>query len=808
MIRISEKEVQPHEVLHAGIVRESAAECTLFLKRNHDFPVKPCRVNLYGSGARRTVKGGKGSGDVNARHCVSVEEGLMAAGFTIATKEWLDAYDAVAGQAAKEFWEKLEDDARKLKVSPYALVLSRERIMPEYDLPLSGDGELTVYVIARDSSEGMDRTEKKGDFLLLDAEVRDIRFLAGQHKKFVLVLNTGGIVDVSPVLENTENILLLGQLGAQTGNVLADLLTGKSFPSGKLTATWAKELADYPSYGYFGNKTEVDYREGIYVGYRYFDACGIRPLFSFGSGMGYTDFTFRPTGFSIVENNLVLSVEVENIGGFAGREVMQVYFKNACDKKRPFRQLVSFAKTKTLQGGEKEILQFSFDLFSMAVFDEMDSGFILKKGRYQIFAGNCLENAFCVCTVRVMEDFVTERVRKLSVVGMEELQFTVQEKTEETPVLGEAEFCPDLYGKENGQLGSCGKKKPMVDEATKKEIEKMVQAMSEQELIRLCVGVFNDMTLTHNIGSSGKKVAGAAGETFSNEKIPPLVFADGPAGLRISKAYRMDESGNVVACDHALAGILPGGVSQENCEGDYYQYCTAIPVGTALAQSWNLGLCKKMGDIVGKEMKMFGVDFWLAPALNIQRNPLCGRNFEYYSEDPFLSGMIAASVTDGVQQNDGCSVTIKHYCCNNQETDRFFSSSNVSETALREIYLKAFKVCIKNSCPHALMTSYNLVNGVHTANSRELLEDVLRGEWDYDGLVMTDWLSTGGMGTGIRYGSADAGECIAATNDLIMPGREEDKKDILTALQEGRLTRKQLEESAARILWFSKQKKI
>lgn len=790
MKRIASAAVQPHETQHAEAVRTSAAECTLFLKRNGDFPVHPCRVNLYGSGARRTVKGGKGSGDVNVRHAVSVEEGLKNAGFTVMTEDWLSAYDALAERSQKEFYGELQRQADALGTFVEALLMFTPKPPVSYDLPLAGEGELDLYVISRDSAEGLDRRDIEGDYRLLPEEVRDIRRLAAGKNKFMLVLNTGGPVDLTPVWEETENILLLGQLGAETGNVFADLLTGKSVPSGKLTATWAGAYENYPSARSFGTKNEVDYTEGLFVGYRYFDAAAKLPQLSFGSGLGYTDFAVMPVGFETDGNTIRLQAEVVNTGKFRGKEVVEVYCARRGAPRESFRKLVAFEKTRELFPGESEIVTLAVAAEDMAVWQEKTRSWALPAGEYVFYFGNSLQSAVCAFSVLVETEVCGEACSPVGGRSCETLSVPEREQ-KEIPLCGTKAFAPVFRRKAH----------------TPPPVSEEVKAMPEDRLISLCIGAFNDVGLRNQIGASGKKVAGAAGETCSDEQIPPLVLADGPAGLRLSKTYRLTEDG-VLPLDNAMAGLLPETAS-EAPQGDNicYQYCTAIPVGTALAQSWNMPLCEEMGAVVGEEMKLFGVDIWLAPALNIQRDPLCGRNFEYYSEDPYLSGMTAAAVTRGVQRNRGCGVAVKHFCCNNQETDRNFSSSNMSERTLREIYLKAFEVCLRASAPKALMTSYNLLNGVHTANDAPLLQGILREEWGFDGVVMTDWLSTGGMGTGEKYGPASPHGCIAAGNDLIMPGQAEDRTDIEAALKSGALTREQLERCADRIYRLAKEKK-
>ena len=254
-----------------------------------------------------------------------------------------------------------------------------------------------------------------------------------------------------------------------------------------------------------------------------------------------------------------------------------------------------------------------------------------------------------------------------------------------------------------------------------------------------------------------------------------------------------------------MAANAPKPSEEELAAPTNYQYCVAIPIGTGIAQSWNDDLAKQLGDLVGVEMEMFGTHLWLAPAMNIYRSPLCGRNFEYYSEDPFLSGCIAADITNGVQVHEGCATTIKHYACNNQETNRYFSNSNVGERALREIYLKGFEICIKKSQPHFIMTSYNLINGEHACSTKDIQTFTLRDEWGFAGVVMTDWLVTGGMGPkGEKWPCASCAGNVKAGNDITMPGIPSDKADILKALADEShpyaLSRAELQLAAKRVL--------
>lgn len=334
-------------------------------------------------------------------------------------------------------------------------------------------------------------------------------------------------------------------------------------------------------------------------------------------------------------------------------------------------------------------------------------------------------------------------------------------------------------------------------EETEEEKRILDQMTGEQMAVLVC-GTPASGSFQSDIGTAAATVPGAAGETTSDYIGAPwhlvnMVLADGPAGIRILKRYQRDPAGNLYPMNVIEKFFGPAPRKEGT---NYYQYCTRIPSGTLLAQTFDLDLMEQMGRLVGEEMEQFHITLWLAPGMNIHRNPLCGRNFEYYSEDPCLTGKMAAAITRGVQSCPGVGTTIKHFVCNNQEDNRQHRDSVVSERALREIYLKGFEIAVKESAPLAVMRSYNLLNGVHTANSYDLLTNVLRREWGFQGMVMTDWNTTG------KGGSA-ADLCIRAGNDLVMPGTPRDVEEIVSGLQnpsEDSLQYRELRACAARIV--------
>ena len=698
--------------------------------------------------------------------------------------------------ARKAFIKEIRERAKKKHV-PVALEgMGAVMPEPETDFIYDGVGDTAIYVLARISGEGSDRRAVKGDILLTDSERRDILRLNEHYDRFMLVLNVGGPVDLSPVAD-VKNILVLSQLGAETGTVLADLLLGKSCPSGKLTTTWTA-WEDYPRIGEFGEQDDTRYREGIYVGYRYFDAIGKKSLFPFGFGLGYTDFT---TDLLSADEKSV-AVNVKNTGRYPGKETVQLYI--SCPSgilDQPPRKLAAFAKTKELAPGEEQILTIPYDLRDVSSFDEKAASYVLESGDYTVLAGKTP-----AVTLRLDKTAVLKKVRRA--MGTPDFKDWRPEPLERVTAAEKILTIPaECFETETA------------DYDIESDIDPMTDKLTDEELALMNVGFFDPKGgMASMIGNASAAVAGAAGETAHVHGFGQLIMADGPAGLRLSREYWEDEKGihpigasmpetilellspmqrKVMAM--ITRGKKPAGQIKE-------QYCTAIPIGTAIAQSWNVDLAKQLGDLVGDEMERFGIHLWLAPALNIHRDIRCGRNFEYFSEDPFVSGKFAAAITRGVQKHPGCGTTIKHFAVNNQEYNRTGSNSQVSERAMREIYLRGFEICVKESQPHALMTSYNLLNGTHTSERQDLIMDILRAEWGYRGIVMTDWVVAGMKQVQHpRHRNALSDRVAAAGGDLFMPGCKGDVKNIMNALEKGTLSRKQLKENATRVCRMAKK---
>ena len=793
-----------HERKHLEEVYEYLGECIVLLKKNNDFPLNEAGdIALYGSGARHTIKGGTGSGEVNSRFFVNCEEGLKNRGFNVLTTSWLDEYDAVKKRMKENFNKSIKKSAKEHHVSVIAESMGKVLLEEDYQLPINKMCDTAVYVISRLSGEGNDRLAERGDFLLTETEKKDLYVISQQYEKLLLVINAGGPVDLSEV-DFVENILVLSQLGVETGNVLADFILGRINPSGKLSTSWDS----YDNYCHIGDFAEIDdtrYKEGIYVGYRYFDTAGIKAKYPFGYGLSYADFLIKTKNINIDKTTVSIEVEVKNTSEkFAGKEVVQVYVSKPIGRlDKPYQDLIAFKKTDEIKPNQTQTIDISFDFTDLTSYDENSHSYIMEKGDYLIRVGNSSVNTSAVAVIELKDDF-TKRIVK--------------------NCLGDTDF--DDYKPEpiqhhidkdiqRFQIDLSDIKTEQVDYDVEDEICPEIAGCDIEKLALMNVGAFDPKGgIASVIGSSGKSVAGAAGESSDLLKdigLKNIVMADGPAGLRLSREYYKDSKG-VHALDinipESVLDMLPGIARKiirfmnrkpRNAEL-LEQACTALPIGTAVAQSFNTDLAYKFGDIVGTEMELYNVDLWLAPALNIHRNVLCGRNFEYFSEDPLLSGKMAAAITKGLQSHKGKGVTIKHYAANNQETNRYGNNSMVSERAMREIYLKGFEICISESDPYAVMSSYNLLNGVHTSEHTGLCVDVLRREFGFDKILMTDWIvGVDFLTKNSKYDEPNAAKVARASHSLFMPGSKKDLNEIREGLKENIIDSRQLMVNASRL---------
>jgi beta-glucosidase len=816
--------VSGREVSHRAVARRAAAEGMVLLK--NEGGVLPLaagsRVALYGSGASQTVKGGTGSGDVNERVCVSVYQGMKEAGYVVANEDWVADYDERYERARLAWRDDIlakSEGKQDAAVDFFAVYTSTPFVRPVGKKVEKTDADVAFYILSRVAGEGADRFAADGDYELTAEEREMLVDICASYEKVVVAVNTGGLVDLSFMDEykNICGLLQIVQPGMEGGHAFADLVSGKVTPSGKLTDTWACKYEDYPNAENFShNNGDVDhevYKEGIYVGYRYFDTFEVPVRYGFGYGLSYTDFALETGSVSYDQEkkSLTIAVKVTNTGGtWSGREVVQVYV--SCPQgglEKEYRRLAAFEKTPVLEPGEGIRFTLEIPLDRLTSYDEKEPGWVLEPGSYGIWVGNSLQSAVLAASMELDGRAVLIKTDHICPARQEIEEFhgdrsRAAERYEAWKERAKEQGLPrvNLYAGDFGTEQILYRKNA---ELVEEETRRFVDTLSTEQLIALATGD-PGKGQGGNLGAAGISVPGSAGETngcAAEQYLASIVLADGPAGLRLMKYYHVAD-GKIVSMPFQFS--LEGGLfcpDTGDLPGErYYQYCTAIPVGTLLAQTWDKELLREIGEMIGREMEEFGVTLWLAPGMNIHRNPLCGRNFEYYSEDPLVSGKMAAAITEGVQRVPGCGTTIKHFACNNQEDNRMGSDSILSERALREIYLKGFEIAVKESQPMAIMTSYNLINGVHAANNYDICTKAARNEWGFAGVIMTDWTTTE------KDESCTASGCMRAGNDLVMPGCPGDYENLRRELDEGKLSLDNLKACISRlvrVIWQSNQ---
>jgi len=798
------KEVSKREIEHRALARWVAAEGMVLLKNDNVLPFQESNIALYGAGARMTVRGGTGSGDMQERFSVTIEQGLINVGYKLVAPRWLDRFDHQYAEEKENWRQGIEE---RIKVyPPWKVQQMFDEVIHVTPLKfpigdkiqyedLSSETDTAIYVVARQAGESADRRLEPGDYLLSEVERDNIEILSKNYKNFLLVINSGGLTDLSCLngYQNLGAILYFVQGGEEGGNAFADLVSGAANPSGKLTTTWANCYEDYPSaleYSYLnGNLEEENYKEGIFVGYRHFDNFGIEPQFPFGFGLSYTTFSHRVMKVDVNGTSISTQVEIANTGvKYVGKEVLQLYAAKPNGKlSHEKRSLAAFAKTKLLAPGESKPLTLTFNFCDLSSYDEDQSAWILEKGEYGLFLGNSSRSIEPIAVIILDENVIKEKC-----VSICPLPLKLNELKTDLPSEVYSENLPRLF------INSC-EIESIIHKYEKPGIKShhLLANLSDSELAELCVGGGYPAS-TYNI------TPGCAGRTsvkLQKRGIPNVNFADGPAGLNLTPQIVILRNGSSRYIESVPEAWRWGWIkkfeplikAKPGKGRPVYQFMTAWPCTTLQAQTWNEALIEEVGSAIGVEMLEVGVTLWLAPAMNIHRNPLCGRNFEYYSEDPLLTGKMAVAVTRGVQSHSGIGVTLKHFCCNNQEDNREHVSSNVSERALREVYLRGFYYAVTQAKPWAIMSSYNKVNGVYTANSADLLTKVLRNEWSFNGVVMTDWNSTGdGKGSHVL--------CPSAGNDLIMPGGRAARNALLKAMKDARLEKEDVRQCAANVL--------
>ena len=813
-------DVSEREIQNAAVSQYIATQGMVLLENDGALPIaKSGPIALFGGGAVETIKGGTGSGDVYQRDYVTVWEGFENAGYEIVTEDYLNAYEAAYieaqnGASGGMFSAAVQPD--DIDVTPY--------------LGAADKADTALYVIARNSGEGADRSAVKLDYYLGDQEFANLQALAGAFDKVVVILNVGGVVDTSffREIEGLDALFLMSQPGQQAGDALVQVLSGEITPSGKLTDTWALDYADYPSSETFaGNDGDIYhevYAEDIYVGYRYFDTFGLDVAYPFGYGLSYTDFDIAVDSVTADAEQITVTATVTNTGStYSGKEVVEIYF-SAPDGELdvPYQELGAYGKTDELAPGESQTLTISFDTASMSSYSMDRAACILQPGTYLIRVGASSRSTVPAAAITLDDTVITEQFSNQMVQDQDIDTLKKPSNASAEPVsapitiaLRAADFVTvnnaspyddesvvsyitadssyilvDAEANPRSTKASTGAYDPRIVSGYLETIapvdtydnvmladvaegritmEEFVGNLTAAEMSDIVegTGMMGMGSSDPMIGAQSNAVQGAAGETTANyfdaHGIPDIVLSDGPAGIRITQSYTKDET-------------------------TYYQWCTAFPIGTLIAQSWDPEVMQQFGEAVGTEMEEYGVTLWLAPGMNIHRNPLCGRNFEYYSEDPLVAGMTAGYTTLGVQSHDGIGVTLKHYAANSQESNRNSENNSITERALREIYLKGFEIAVKMAQPMALMTCYNVNNSMPAGDDYDLCTDIPRGEWGFAGVIMTDW---GG-------GQSTPANAMHAGNDLIMPGGS--NASILAAVEGGSLPLGDLQKAAGHVL--------
>ena len=795
---------------HLDLALEAAGEGMVLLQNDGTLPLKAAKIALFGNGALFAHPGGTGSGTVNGIEPLSVKDAFLEEGIVLSDGGYFARLMAAKEAAKAEKERRLKEAGRDCSVFEWAKLLSRVWALKENEpsAPIESadlaeaSGLTAVYVLSRQAGEGQDREAKRGDYYLSEQEKEDLSLLKANYAALVIVLNVGSPIDLAEIKSYAPNaIVYMGQAGGMGALALVRLLLGKINFSGKLPVSWPESLDDLPATPTFGRRGRADkepYLEGIYVGYRFHDSFGIPAACPFGYGLSYSKFEIKGEA-SLEGTDVVVKVRVENVSEVPGKEVVQLYLsapKVALDKE--YQSLMAFGKTPLLMPGEAASLVLRFPMEDAASFDEEAGAYLLEEGEYVLRLGNSSANSKAISRILLSKRILVEK--GLSLYGgrkaVQEIAPPVrreERKPDSALVLNPRAFTPRIHS------AAAPKAEPGPE-------EHYLDRWKDSDLARLLIG---DRGLVENKILDGP---GACGEvdrrTARRHGLEPFSMCDGPAGLRIFPRYYVEPSGKITApgmipsemiVAKSLYRLVDRIVSRHGKKARLVeQKPTFFPTASLLAASWDENLLFRVGEAVAEEMRYYGQDVWLAPAMNIVRYPLCGRNFEYYSEDPLLTAKMASAIVRGVESQGDKAACIKHFCCNNREDNREKNSSEVNERALREIYLKAFRRVVKEAHPSALMTSYNLLNGTYVSNDARLVKDLLRGEWGYDGLIMTDWGN-------VKEGQAKAPLCLKAGVNMVMPGGKYELKEMLAALRDGTISHEELVEGCLPILRLMKK---
>lgn len=761
---------------YAQVARQAASEgCVLLKNDNETLPLrKGDKVAVFGRCAFHYYKSGLGSGGlVNTRYVVSILDALKACGDISVEEALIQIY---------EEWSKENpvDEGHGWGTVPWS---QAEMPVTDDTIAAAKEADVAVVIVGRTAGEDQDNSNEEGSYLLTQIEREMISKVSKAFKRTVVLLNVGNIIDMNWVEEyNPSAVMYVWQGGQEGGNGVVDVLTGKVNPCGKLTDTIAYSIEDYPSTENFGDKYKNYYTEDIYVGYRYFETFAKEKVqYPFGFGLSYTQFAISAVMKDVTEDTVHISAKVTNTGNVAGKEVVQVYVQAPQGVLgKPSRVLTGFAKTDVLQPGECAELTIECPKANFASYDDAGatghkSCYVLEAGVYRIYVGADVRSAV-LCGNWKQEEVVLEQLQEACaavesferIKPMEQNDGSFLQKKESVPTRA-VNVLERMEGLRREAIPYSGDKGYILGDVLdgKVSLDEFVAQLSDEDL----------MCIFRGEGMCSPKVtpgtAGAFGgltESLRKFGVPAMCCADGPSGIRMdcgTKAF-------------------------------------SLPNGTALGCSFNLSLVQELFGHMGKELRKNKVDTLLGPGINIHRNPLNGRNFEYISEDPLLTGKMGAVQLLGMHES-GVTGTIKHYAANNQEKDRTTVEAAVSERALREIYLKGYEICVKEGNARSIMTSYNPINGIWAAGNFDLCTTILRNEWGYKGIVMTDWWAMSNW-DGEAAENTNRAPMVRAQNDIYMccASTVEDiaVDNVKEKLESGDITRYDLQRNAKNILNF------
>lgn len=730
-------------------------------------------VAVFGRIQFHYYKSGTGSGGmVNVTKVVNILDGLIDNGAKV-NEKLLDTYRKWDKENPFDLGEGWGGEPWSQKEMPLDEGFVKET---------AKSCETAIVIIGRTAGEEQDNRLEAGSYLLSDDEIEMLTVVRENFKKVVLLLNVGNIIDMTDINRIAPDAVLYVWQGGMTGGKgTADVLTGKVSPSGKLPDTIAYKASDYPSDAYFGREKNRDiYAEDIYVGYRYFETFAKeKVLYPFGFGLSYTEFEIKTEKAEITEGAVKLSVLVKNIGSYKGKEVIEVYCEAPQGKLgKAARVLCGFEKTRELVPQEEQVVEIAVDISKLASYD--DSGvtgnkscYVLEAGEYKFYVGSDVRSAEYACSFEQGEDLVTERLTQ-SLAPVESFErikpvceggaFSIGREAVPVSEVDESARRLEKLPKEIAYTGDKGIKLWDVKNG-KNTMDEFIAQLSDYDLSCIIRG---EGMGSPRVTAGTASAFGGVSENLNGFGIPAGCCSDGPSGMRLDCGTR----------------------------------AFSLPNGTMIASSFNKELTSELFAFMGLEMAANKVDCLLGPGMNIHRHPLNCRNFEYFSEDPFLTGKMAAAELKGMA-GAGVTGTIKHFCANNRETNRHFIDSVVSERALREIYLKGFEIAVKEGGASSVMTTYGRVNGLWTAGNFDLDTVILREEWGFKGFTMTDWWANINV-RGKEPDKTDFAAMARAQNDVYMvcPDGEKNDDNTIAAIENGGIERCELQRNAANICGF------